>query len=180
MFFSQKPTVHLPANKSAQIVVNFLPYEIGKRQCSIIFVNEDIGEFLYAIEGVSTMPLPLPIPFKPMPGSIRISSAVAAGIYKHLLFSSCTKCLESLSGNVWLGVISKHGCTAIHKIYVIYPQNPAPLHQPYETFSYGNPFKCPHLSSRNHHMPFIFSHRKRSHMLEDSTFMNCDQRKNNI
>ncbi|KAI0223616.1 Cilia- and flagella-associated protein 47 [Lamellibrachia satsuma] len=90
VFFSQKPTVYLPANKSAQIVVNFLPYEIGKRQCSIIFVNENIGEFLYAIEGVSTMPLPLPIPFKPMPGSIRISSAVAAAGGGNTSFRSST------------------------------------------------------------------------------------------
>ena len=76
----------LPGNKSAPIVIDFLPYEIGKRQCSIVFVNETIGEFLYAVEGVSTMPLPLAIPYKPTPGSIRISSAVAAGSYDIYFF----------------------------------------------------------------------------------------------
>ena len=74
----------LPANKSAPIVINFLPYEIGKKQYSIVFINEDIGEFIYAIEGVGTMPLPSMVPFFPQaPGSVRISSAVAAGRWQH-------------------------------------------------------------------------------------------------
>ena len=64
---------------STNLEIHFLPFTIGERQCSVIFVNESIGEFLYSIEAKSTLPLPNMVPFVKTSHSYRISSAAAAG-----------------------------------------------------------------------------------------------------
>jgi len=50
----------------------------GRYQCSVIFMNEKVGEFLYTIEAKATNPKVSSLPFKPGPHSVRISSAAAA------------------------------------------------------------------------------------------------------
>ena len=78
-FFSPISTVYLEGDMSTNLEIHFLPFTIGERQCSVIFVNESIGEFLYSIEAKSTLPLPNMVPFVKTSHSYRISSAAAAG-----------------------------------------------------------------------------------------------------
>ncbi|XP_071134806.1 cilia- and flagella-associated protein 47-like isoform X3 [Mytilus edulis] len=78
-FFSPISSVNIGPQETKTIEIHFLPFSVGDRQCSVIFLNENIGEFLYSIEAKSTMPLPAPIPFVRSQYSVRISSAAAAG-----------------------------------------------------------------------------------------------------
>ncbi|PFX34680.1 Calponin-likey domain-containing protein 2 [Stylophora pistillata] len=77
-FWSPIKNIHLEANCSATAEIHFLPFDVGFRQCSILFINEKIGEFLYCIEAIATPPLPSPVPVVASPHSVRISSAAAA------------------------------------------------------------------------------------------------------
>ena len=69
--------------------IEFLPFEMGIRHCSILFSNGKIGDFLYLIEAESTLPLPLYVPF--INGPFRVTSAMAmqqsSGMIKE---NSCT------------------------------------------------------------------------------------------
>lgn len=78
-FFSPVSSVTLGPKETRSIEVHFLPFSVGDRQCSVILLNESIGEFLYSIEAKATMPLPAPIPFVKSKYSVRITSAAAAG-----------------------------------------------------------------------------------------------------
>lgn len=78
-FHSPSQSVYLGANGSAEVTIHFLPFQLGKRQCSVIFINEEVGEFLYAIDATATVPLSAPLPFKASAQSVRITSAAAAG-----------------------------------------------------------------------------------------------------
>ena len=72
-------SIYLEPGKPAHLEVHFLPFEMGHRHATLIFVNEDVGEFLYAIDATATAPKPSGLPFKPTSHSARISSAAAAG-----------------------------------------------------------------------------------------------------
>ncbi|XP_070190234.1 cilia and flagella-associated protein 47-like isoform X3 [Littorina saxatilis] len=78
-FFSPMGTVYLKAKSKAEVEVDFLPFSVGERQCSVIFLNETIGEFLYSIEAKAALPLPSPLPYAPSSNSVRISSAALPG-----------------------------------------------------------------------------------------------------
>ena len=84
-FYSPISSVYLDAKSSTTIEIHFLPFNVGERQCSVIFLNEDVGEFLYSIEAKSSMPLPDAVPFVKTTHSVRISSAAAAGRISCLL-----------------------------------------------------------------------------------------------
>ncbi|XP_043927775.1 cilia- and flagella-associated protein 47 [Protopterus annectens] len=60
-FFSPAQSLHLEAEGSSQLTIHYLPFHLGKRYCTIIFVNEQIGEFVCCIEGTGGLPLPLPL-----------------------------------------------------------------------------------------------------------------------
>lgn len=77
-FWCPANTIHLEANSTGAVQIQFLPFDVGHRQCSILFINDKIGEFLYCIEANATLPLPSPMPVANSPHSIRISSAAAA------------------------------------------------------------------------------------------------------
>ncbi|XP_048239518.1 cilia and flagella-associated protein 47-like isoform X3 [Haliotis rufescens] len=78
-FFSPMKTVYLEPHATAEVEIHFLPFAVGDRQCSVIFLNETVGEFLYSIEAKAKLPLPSILPFVPSNHSVRISSAAAAG-----------------------------------------------------------------------------------------------------
>ncbi|XP_021363645.1 cilia- and flagella-associated protein 47-like isoform X2 [Mizuhopecten yessoensis] len=78
-FYSPNSSVYLDAKGSSTVEIYFLPFNIGERQVSVIFLNESIGEFLYSVEATATLPLPAVVPFVKTPHSVRISSAAAAG-----------------------------------------------------------------------------------------------------
>ena len=84
-FHTPMGSVRLDALGSAEVEVDFLPFHVGERQCSVIFLNENIGEFLYSIEAKALEPLPSYLPYVPSKSSVRISSAAAAGnCYCHI------------------------------------------------------------------------------------------------
>lgn len=58
--------------------LEFLPFNAGKKHCSVLLMHEKVGEFLYGVEGVSTQPFPSILTPNPISkNSVRISSAVA-------------------------------------------------------------------------------------------------------
>ncbi|XP_044141503.1 cilia- and flagella-associated protein 47 [Bufo gargarizans] len=57
-YFCPVNSIFLKKGMSTNLQVNFLPFELGKRYCAIIFTNEEIGDFVYMIEGMGTPPLP--------------------------------------------------------------------------------------------------------------------------
>lgn len=85
-FFSSISTINIGPQETKTVDIHFLPFSVGDRQCSVIFLNESIGEFLYSIEAKSTLPLPAPIPFVKSQYSVRITSAAAAGELDHFIF----------------------------------------------------------------------------------------------
>lgn len=77
-FWSPAKTINMKANSTGVVEIHFLPFDVGHRQCSVLFINDKIGEFLYCIEANATLPLPSPMPVTDSPHSVRISSAAAA------------------------------------------------------------------------------------------------------
>ena len=77
-FWCPNDSVYLDANGTAPVEIHFLPFNVGHRQCSVLFINEKIGEFLYSIEANALLPLPSSLPHVPSSRSVRISSAAAA------------------------------------------------------------------------------------------------------
>ena len=77
-FWSPAKTIHMKANSTGVVEIHFFPFDVGHRQCSVLFINDKIGEFLYCIEANATLPLPSPMPVTNSPHSVRISSAAAA------------------------------------------------------------------------------------------------------
>ncbi|XP_044525149.1 cilia- and flagella-associated protein 47 [Gracilinanus agilis] len=57
-FFCQVNSLFLDAKESSSLNLHFLPFDLYKRYCVIIFTNKQIGEFIYIVEGTSTVPLP--------------------------------------------------------------------------------------------------------------------------
>lgn len=78
VFFSPMQSVYLEAHSSEEVEVDFLPFSIGDHQCSVIFQNESIGEFLYSIEAKALLPLPLALPFFRIANSARVSNITTA------------------------------------------------------------------------------------------------------
>ncbi|XP_067848879.1 cilia- and flagella-associated protein 47-like [Heptranchias perlo] len=58
VFFSKVESLHLEARGSSVLEVLYLPFQIGKCYCTIFLVNEQIGEFVYCLEGTGCIPLP--------------------------------------------------------------------------------------------------------------------------
>ena len=90
-----------------RVELQFLPFEVGSRQCSLLFLNDDIGEFLYFIEGQSTLPLPTEVPFhreqQESRSQSRVTSALAAqhsqGVLKEdhrIIYLHCESDKESV------------------------------------------------------------------------------------
>jgi len=70
--------------------LEFLPFNTGKKYCSVLFVNENVGEFLYSIEGVANLPQPTSIPYNPnSPYAVRVSSAAASVKGKLIFMTFC-------------------------------------------------------------------------------------------
>ncbi|RDD38935.1 Cilia- and flagella-associated protein 47 [Trichoplax sp. H2] len=78
-FWSNSKQIYLNPNESTTIEIEFLPFHLGLHTCSVLLANNVVGEFLYLIRTMATLPLPSVVPFVSIPGSVRISSAAAAG-----------------------------------------------------------------------------------------------------
>ncbi|XP_028583251.2 cilia- and flagella-associated protein 47 isoform X2 [Podarcis muralis] len=57
-FFSPMDVVFLTGESSSILRLHYLPFIMGKRYCAIILFNEQIGEFVYLVEGTCDLPLP--------------------------------------------------------------------------------------------------------------------------
>uniref|UniRef100_A0A1I8GWP8 Calponin-homology (CH) domain-containing protein n=1 Tax=Macrostomum lignano TaxID=282301 RepID=A0A1I8GWP8_9PLAT len=85
-FFCHVPEIRLAPRGSAEIDMNFLPFQVDKKQCSVVLRNPTVGEFVYGVEAVADLPVPTRIPMEeanatpgaPPTKTVRISSAVAA------------------------------------------------------------------------------------------------------
>ncbi|XP_069827114.1 cilia- and flagella-associated protein 47 [Dendropsophus ebraccatus] len=56
-YFCPVNSIFLKEGMTTDLQINFLPFELGRRYCTIIFTNEEIGDFVYMIEGTGTPPL---------------------------------------------------------------------------------------------------------------------------
>ncbi|KAJ7320666.1 hypothetical protein JRQ81_020177, partial [Phrynocephalus forsythii] len=57
-FYSPTDIMFLERESSAILEIHYLPFNMGKRYCAVILVNEQIGEFVYFLEGTCGLPLP--------------------------------------------------------------------------------------------------------------------------
>lgn len=71
---------------TTEVELDFLPFHVGDHQCTVIFLNEKIGEFVYLVDAKALAPLPSYLPYLPDKNSARISTA-ASGKFdiKHTL-----------------------------------------------------------------------------------------------
>ncbi|CAE1306735.1 unnamed protein product [Acanthosepion pharaonis] len=60
-FHCRLQKVHFEAYKKKKINILFLPFTIGAIQCSIIFSNSKLGDFVYEIRATATKPHPFPL-----------------------------------------------------------------------------------------------------------------------
>ncbi|MGH0144520.1 UNVERIFIED_CONTAM: hypothetical protein FKN15_016434 [Acipenser sinensis] len=74
-FFSPVESVVLEAGGSEALELHYLPFHLGKRYCTIILSNEQVGEFVYSVEGKAELPLPLSLLPVQSPHVLRVSSA---------------------------------------------------------------------------------------------------------
>lgn len=58
-FWTTVKNTKLRADESVNIPVRFLPYEPGTYRCTLLFVDEDVGEFYFDLEGTAALPRPL-------------------------------------------------------------------------------------------------------------------------
>ena len=79
MFYSECRNLTLMPCGETTFIVNFIPFCVGKYQCSLIITNENIGEMLYLINGTAILPLPEVLPPTMDANTARISSAAANG-----------------------------------------------------------------------------------------------------
>ncbi|XP_041438289.1 cilia- and flagella-associated protein 47 isoform X2 [Xenopus laevis] len=57
-FFCPVNSIFLKEGSSTSLQIYYIPFDLGKRFCTIIFSNEMIGDFIYQIEGTGIYPLP--------------------------------------------------------------------------------------------------------------------------
>lgn len=106
VFWSPLAIIQLDPFGNSNVEIQCLPFEVGCRQCSVLFLNEEIGEFLYSIETESTVPLPTEVPFhreQESRCSSRVTSALAVQHSQGLLIEDhrviylhCTAGVESV------------------------------------------------------------------------------------
>ncbi|KAM6211408.1 cilia- and flagella-associated protein 47 [Sarcoramphus papa] len=73
-FFSPMEKLFLEGRSSAGLDIHFLPFNLEKRYCTVILVNELIGEFVYLIEGTGDIPLPSELLPMDSPNVLHVSS----------------------------------------------------------------------------------------------------------
>ncbi|PKU37726.1 hypothetical protein llap_11971 [Limosa lapponica baueri] len=75
-FFSPMEKLFLEGRGSAGLDIHFLPFYLEKRYCTVILVNELIGEFIYLIEGTGDIPLPSGLLPMDSPNVLHVSSTL--------------------------------------------------------------------------------------------------------
>ncbi|XP_042644204.1 cilia- and flagella-associated protein 47 [Tyto alba] len=75
-FFSPVEKLFLEGRSSAGLDIHFLPFNLEKRYCTVILVNELIGEFIYLMEGTGDIPLPSGLLPMDSPNVLHVSSTL--------------------------------------------------------------------------------------------------------
>ncbi|XP_040516248.1 cilia- and flagella-associated protein 47 isoform X2 [Gallus gallus] len=75
-FFSPQEKLFLGGRSSAALEIHFLPFNLEKRYCTVILVNEMIGEFVYLVEGAGDIPLPSELLPMDSPNVLHVSSTL--------------------------------------------------------------------------------------------------------
>ena len=75
-------SIKLAGKGQGQVELHFLPFQVGPRHCTLIFVNEAVGEFLYAVDAVALEPEASTLPHTATEHSTCMNSAAAAGEYR--------------------------------------------------------------------------------------------------
>ncbi|XP_023779114.1 cilia- and flagella-associated protein 47 [Cyanistes caeruleus] len=89
-FFSPMEEVVLKAKGSAALDIHFLPFHQEKRYCTVILVNEKIGDFVYLIEGTGDLPLPSELPALDSPNVLCATNASEdASAVQPVLYLKC-------------------------------------------------------------------------------------------
>ena len=60
-FYRPRQFVDLDGKVSSQVDIDFLPLFVGQHNCFVLFNNETIGQFVYAVLAKATLPLPSPV-----------------------------------------------------------------------------------------------------------------------
>ncbi|XP_068773049.1 cilia- and flagella-associated protein 47 isoform X2 [Struthio camelus] len=75
-FFSPVQILFLEERSSAGLEIDFLPFNLEKRYCTVILINELIGEFVYLVEGTGDIPLPSQLLPMDSPNVLHVSSTL--------------------------------------------------------------------------------------------------------
>ncbi|XP_030312325.1 cilia- and flagella-associated protein 47 [Calypte anna] len=89
-FHSPVEKLFLQGKSSAGLDIHFLPFNLEKRYCTVILVNELIGEFVYLIEGTGDIPLPSGLLPMDSPNVLYVSSILEGSrAEKPVLYLKC-------------------------------------------------------------------------------------------
>ncbi|TGZ65139.1 hypothetical protein CRM22_006034 [Opisthorchis felineus] len=89
-FFSEEKTSQTESSDNSSITMIFLPLELAKSSCCLLFRNEKVGEFFVIVRGYAELPEPSPLTFpepditavdRPIFKGNRLSSATAAACF---------------------------------------------------------------------------------------------------
>ncbi|XP_032305269.1 cilia- and flagella-associated protein 47 isoform X2 [Coturnix japonica] len=89
-FFSPLEKLFLAGRSCAALEIHFLPFNLEKRYCTVILVNEMIGELVYLVEGTGDIPLPSELLPMDSPNVLRVSSTLeASSTAEPILYLKC-------------------------------------------------------------------------------------------
>ncbi|XP_077637788.1 cilia- and flagella-associated protein 47 [Lonchura striata] len=77
-FFSPMEKLFLRGKCSATLDIHFLPFHQEKRYCTVMLVNEKIGDFVYLLEGTGDLPLSSELPALDSPNVLQATSEDAS------------------------------------------------------------------------------------------------------
>lgn len=103
-FFCEVKMLRLDSCGKATLEICFLPLTMGRHQCTVIFTDEVVGEFLYLIIGSAVMPLPEPV--APLSCAVSAAQTCSSGQKESMIYpcivvcADISSCLYESQGNV--------------------------------------------------------------------------------
>ena len=73
VFWCSSSEIAVGADEQVKLTIEFLPFSMGNFQCSVLLVNEEVGDIVYSIEAESYLPLPSSLPTQPSTYVVRMS-----------------------------------------------------------------------------------------------------------
>lgn len=107
-FHCRQQKVYLEASKKQTVDISFLPFAIGAIQCSVVFSNNKLGDFVYEIRATVTRPPPLRVLTKneeticaPRSSNTNCNKCNQ----KNVIYWRC-KVGETLNKSIWIPIIN--------------------------------------------------------------------------